>query len=509
MDNITRLVFDGAKAVNLQTVPQAWDPYIPEESSDVRERVAWIARAEALRVGAVSSVPFEIRRGETVVTSSQDYEDPTGFLPNPRRFLQLIESALCNYGCAYFWRGKNRAGYQKELKYFVPPSIEPDIDPLKGLVGFKRRVGTLSYDYKLEEVLYFWPADGNVEVGPPTVWPAKSAQEAGEVLKSTDEFAAKFFERGAVRATLLGVPRSTPANERERVESWFNRFVGGIKNAFAVKTFNAEDVKPVIIGDGIDGLSDTTLTREKKEDIAAAYSIPFAIFFSDAANYATAQQDWRQWYDTSIVPECEFIAGVLNEQIFEPMGLQWEFVPETLDFYQEDESSRASGLQSIVNAGVPLLTAMEILGFELTDEQRAAIEEAMEEPEPEPEPALPEQPVSPSGESEPEAEDEEDEDEQVKTELARWKRKAVRLGLKRKTDALTFESDILPASVVAQVRERLEAADSLEDIKAAFVYTAEPDIQDTGREYSDLGALIAEMKRANDLLERSIEPVQG
>ena len=504
MDNIKSIVYDGLKVTNLENVPEAWTPLTGQESDEVRQTVAWILRAEKLRISAVANMPFTIYRGKREVTTSQDYEDKLGFMPNPRRFITLVESALINYGRCYFWKGVNRAGITKELKYFVPSSIEPEIDAKRGLTEFVRRIASTEYKYKPEEILYFWPADGAVEIGPPTVWPYQSAKAAAKMLDAVNDFTGKFIERGLVKATLLGVPRSTQQSERDRVEEWFNRFIGGIKNAFRVKTINADDVQVNVIGEGLEGLAETTLTREAKEDIAAAYGIPFAIFFSDAANYATAQQDWRQWYDTSIIPECEFIASVINEQLLAPMGYTLEFQPETLDFYQEDEASRSMSLSNLTNAGVPLLTAMEILGFELTDEQRAAIE--AEKIEKEKRAAEMAERMRQSQEQQPDQAEEDDEDEQpnpARGDMERWQRKALNALKRGKGAGVEFESTTIPMAWREDITAGLpgcEDAQAVRELFAPFVQTDAPVVIE-----SDITALLVEMKRANDLLERSID----
>jgi len=97
---------------------------------------------------------------------------------------------------------------------------------------------------------------------------------------------------------------------------------------------------------------------------------------SDAANYATAEADRLSLYDMTIKPECSAIAEVLNEQVFAPLGFRFQFQPEGLDLYKANEEKRSASLASLRMAGLPLLMAMDILGYELTDQQRAELEQA-------------------------------------------------------------------------------------------------------------------------------------
>uniref|UniRef100_UPI0025A054F8 hypothetical protein n=1 Tax=Klebsiella pneumoniae TaxID=573 RepID=UPI0025A054F8 len=45
----------------------------------------------------------------------------------------------------------------------------------------------------------------------------------------------------------------------------------------------------------------------------------------------------------------------------------------------EDEAARAAALAQLTGAGIPLLLAMDLLGFELTDKQRLELAQAAEE----------------------------------------------------------------------------------------------------------------------------------
>ena len=75
----------------------------------------------------------------------------------------------------------------------------------------------------------------------------------------------------------------------------------------------------------------------------------------------------------------------MNRQLFEPMGLNWKFLPQELSVFQEDEEQRAQSLQALVAAGVPLDLALEMLGFTLPEGWEYS---DLAEPEPEPQPQI-------------------------------------------------------------------------------------------------------------------------
>lgn len=46
------------------------------------------------------------------------------------------------------------------------------------------------------------------------------------------------------------------------------------------------------------------------------------------------------------------------------------FLPDKLSVMQVDENIRSQSLTNLINAGFDILTAVEILGYDLTDEQK-------------------------------------------------------------------------------------------------------------------------------------------
>src|SRR3972149_10112072 len=103
--------------------------------------------------------------------------------------------------------------------------------------------------------------------------------------------------------------------------------------------------------------------------------IPMKILIPNAANYATSQQDDLNFLQKTVVPECEFSASVLNEQVFKPLKLRLEFLPESLDAFQEDETERAQSLSLLVGAlNDPIAEiAMNILGYEIDEDTMAKL----------------------------------------------------------------------------------------------------------------------------------------
>lgn len=469
-------VYDGhtAKSINqLLDRPEAWT-YITggEDQSEIKvvqANVPWLYRGVSLIGSAVANVPFSIYRGNTEVTSSEDWEDPTGLFPDVKRLLMQISMSLTMYNYAYAEVGRNKFGYEKGLYYLHPLSITPKIDKNEGLVHFKRKVSGEGEPRILtpDQVVYWWGIDPHTEYGPPESSPAKAALQAARVLNNTDQFASAFFERGAVKATILAVPQGTPEREKTRLEKWFTSVVQGVKNAFSAKAINADAVKVQTVGEGIEGLENTELTREKREDIATALGVYQSQLWSTSATDSNRKMDTVDFLKHTAVPQHELIAEVLNAQKLEDMGYRWVPRPDKLDEFQENENERGEAFLSYVSAmgreKSPIVG--EMLGLDLPEkydyEDLAPEEKEIEEEEPE----------SPQEAREIIIEDEEEEEEEksvtLQGDLEKWRRKALNR-VKDGSGACDFTSKVIPAAMNGAIEGALEDTETKKDVHRIF-----------------------------------------
>jgi hypothetical protein len=123
----------------------------------------------------------------------------------------------------------------------------------------------------------------------------------------------------------------------------------------------------VVVGEGLESLTNNDLTLERRQSIATALGVPHSIVAADAANYATAQQDEINFLTNCIIPESRLIQRTLNRQLFAPVGLRLEFQPERLSAMQEDEEQRAAAYSLYVNAKVKPSIAAQLVGLNLPD----------------------------------------------------------------------------------------------------------------------------------------------
>lgn len=260
-------------------------------------------------------------------------------------------------------RALSGRGVASGLRHMVASSITPTIGE-DGVQGFIRSINGRREMLQTEQVLYFWYPDDSVEIGEPHDWPALAALCAAGVLYSVSNFAGSFFDKGAIKVTLLTTKGNVVEAERSRLKAWWDRIRG---KAWAAEIVNADAVEPVIIGEGLESLSNTELTKEQREDVATALGVPHSMLFSNAATYATSVQDKQNFYEDTIIPEANFIAGAFNEQLLEPLGYRIMFDPQELAIFQEDEEQRSTSFMHYVTAGLRPSIAGEMLGLALPD----------------------------------------------------------------------------------------------------------------------------------------------
>ncbi len=366
-------VYNGVKAVAINALPEdAWTPLagepIPTQIQKYADAVAYLYRAIEVRANALCAVPWKLSPigddAEPIWTSEdEDAPDSLAWAADLPRLLWRTSVAWSFYNEAFWLIEQNRVRILN-LKWLDPASVEPQWDENAGLTGFERSLPTRKLPLRVEDVAYLWKT-GLRETTPLTP-PAQAAMQAAGVLYHADAFASSFFERGAIKATFLTIEGNPPTEDIKKLESWAKKFVSGVKNAWSMPGIRA-DVKAVPIGEGLESLTNATLTAEKREDIATALGVPHSLIMSNAANYATSSQDARNFYDLTVVPDCLLLQRQLNQQLFTPLGLRFTFDPQEMAVYQEDETKRSQAFATYVGAGIPLSVAAEMLGLYLPE----------------------------------------------------------------------------------------------------------------------------------------------
>lgn len=396
--------------------------------------VPLIYRAVRLRADALSSVPVIVRQGQT--------EKEWPFMTPADDLLWKIETSLLLTGSAFLEIARNTVK-TKDLVFINPYTMTVDYD--NGLYKFTQQASgskaqTWVNDpgknkYEIAYIRDYNPTD-DIHAG---VSPSQVALTDAQLMRYMSRFGAKFFEGGAMPITLLGVDSEVSQEERDRIQGFFKRAATGIANAFKVLALRGE-IKPQVISQPLDDLAIPELYAQAKQNICNAFGIPQTML-DDAANYATAESHNAQFWQTTVRPRGRMVEGALNRQVFKQMGLEFELSFDELDVFQEDEHERSGSLLTLVNAGVPLLVAMDILGYDLSDEQRIELEKSREE--------VPEKEVPGD----------------VEQDMRRWEKFAINgVGKKRRE----FDTKFIPPAIRAAIQGALDSAHTVDDIKLIF-----------------------------------------
>lgn len=467
-------LFSGGKAVPLNALPEsAWTVISGgggEDRDKLRRVVGLLHRCVRLRAGAVQSVPWAVYRAgqsDALWDSAMAVPPELAWAKNLKKLLGLVEAALCIGSEAFVYAERRVNRVPTGLFWLSPLTTKPVWDKEAGLVGFERRLGADDVRrLDVRDVAYVWQQDPMHETKPDTSVVQAAAAAAG-VLHGIDKFSAGFFERGAIKATLLTVDGNPSREERDRLKAWWSRFFSGVVRAWGTEVVSAS-VKAVPVGEGMGELTNSELTREKRDDILATFGIPQSLVFADSANFATAKQDKLNFYDETILPELDLIEPVLNDVVFNPAGYDFSFLHESMDIYQDDEGERAESLARYVAAGIPLHVAAEMLGLELPPGMDYEDLEPVAPP-----PTLTPSGGPTSGQSGGSGGIAAGATA-VEAELRKWERKATRKFLETGSAVVDFESDHVPAHEAASIRAALARADSKRGVREAFLAGRRP-----------------------------------
>lgn len=430
------------------------------DPAEMYKAVAWAFRCVQLRANAVAAMPFVV-----IKEGSDDEVDSPWPLT---RLLWNTEAALSVWG-AFYWLKRSNRVLLKELQWLNPLTMHAEYDET-GIKYFEQKVGTVYKRFEPKQIVYGHSFNPYDDLGP-GVSPLQVALEAAGIAKNMNQWAAGFFEHGAIPALLLHTDSTLPRGEAERIEGAWNRMVAGVRNAWKAVVLQG-GLKPEVIQPPVNTLALPELQAGVRAQIATAMGIPQTML-EDAANFATAKEHKQSFILDTIAPECELIQEVANEQLFQLYGLELQFRPQDLDILQEDEEQRAGSLASLVSSGMPLKLALEVLGYDLTQDQWAQLEEAQAEKQAaaerdfELQKARFAQPVVTSTGAEPDADERNERRERaMRSDLRLWEKKVDKRG-----KVTGFESANILPGVKALVTQRMT-----EDVDTAFAFLKAADM---------------------------------
>src|SRR5690606_25769430 len=170
-----------------------------------------------------------------------------------------------------------------------------------------------------------------------------------------------------------------------------------------------------------------------------------------------------------VVPWANFMEDSLNEKLFKPLGLHFEFRPEMSDKGQEEERQRAGAYRAYVASGMKPSIAAQVDGIDLPpDIEYEDLDDVFVQPKPQP---VNETEIPIEKEELPEPVDEKSVTlltiDQLR-ELEHWQDLAFRKLKQGKSLMFPWVSKTLPEEVASVIRDRLPSCKTLAEIERAF-----------------------------------------
>jgi HK97 family phage portal protein len=358
----------GAKAVSLGEFDDFLDWLVDRGNGsgaqDLYAAVAWNFWCVNLRADSVSQIPWNIYDED----STEDIEENERDWPfKMRKIHWAVEAWLQLKGAAYVLQ-KTKRGMLTGLQVLNSNTMKVLEWDSEGPTKFRQQVGSRIKDYDADEIVYFrtWSPIDDIGEG---VSSGEVAQQPGALIKALNEYGTSYFKNGAIPAVLLTTEGAVPKNEKQRIESAWNKMLQGVRKMF--KTVVLErGLTPTVVGQTVEDLAMPDLERAKKEQILAAHKIPPGLAEAKT-NRAERQALLFELWTNTIIPEVEvYIQTTWDEQLFNPRGLRIGYHFNEIEVLQRTEIEKAESASFMV--GDVMLPAYQA-GTVSVDEVRGVI----------------------------------------------------------------------------------------------------------------------------------------
>lgn len=334
-----------------------------------KDAIGVLYRCIDVRSATIASLPWALLRGKDVIVDSESVrdsgEDGFGWLDGLTNLLYLTESSLLLTSEAFWLKEQNLFGKNLNMRWLASPYIQPIYEEAEGLVGFKRLYGIKSEQFSTDEIVYFWVQDPTTELTP-DIPQAVAAASSAEVILNYENFVSKFYERGAVKATILKVDRSTPPRERTRLREFWQSFMSGGSNAYATEVVSG-DVEAEVIGEGAGDSERTEVLVSRRKDIATAMGVPYSLLFGDtSSSYTAGPTEEKNFLNYTVVPRAKLIQNFLNRQVFGD-DLYFRFNIAALPAFREANKIVSDVFSAYTTALIPHSIAAKLAGIVLPE----------------------------------------------------------------------------------------------------------------------------------------------
>jgi len=306
----------------------------------------WAFRCVMTRARTLASIPI-------IVQDENGNELPTHpmhrLLKYSRRLMDTTERDLLVFGRAYWSMGlRNGVSSARRLN----PQTMYNRAGVKGLEGFYQEIdGVCTGNWAPHEMSYFWDYDPDDDFN--GVAPLSYTLSAVGVTLNVSAFAEYYFKNGAFPSGILVSETRLSDPDRERVLAEWRAKFQGLDNSHGTALLEKGRITYQPLTPPLNELAMVELSEEKRRDIAGPLGVPPVIAgITDAANFATAQEQRLSFYTETLLPELDFILDTLNTQVMPLHGVgRLMYDVSMLDVMQEDKTELTTRNQAAVGAG--------------------------------------------------------------------------------------------------------------------------------------------------------------
>ena len=460
--------------------PELFEKIESKTTQHLYGAVTWIYRATQIRANALQGLKYKVWKGETEVFDSRKEGAMQPWFPETdlTQLLWRSQADRMLWGASY-WEKVGNWMMPQNLRRLNPLTMRVVGDPKLGIKRFEQRIeGIVRATWLPREIVYqpLWRPDNDIQPG---VAPASVATLAAGLNENSLRYAANFFEHGAIPPVILSTEQNIPDQEIERVRTVWQRLYGSVRNAWRTAVLR-KGLKPIVIGQRTKDLAIPGLHAVVRAEIAAAYGMSVTFMEGKTANRATDEQETLKFVTGTLVPDAELFESGMNMQLWDPMGLRWDYLTQEIEAIQQNEAKKAQGYSELLTNAVDTQAAGLIsfeqgvwvvgelyaqMGLQFPEDLAIPTEAIPEVLVIEPEPQAPLQLPAPPPQTEPEPL--RASAEAMWQDVRRWRKVVKRLG-PAKALARGFETDVLTEDTQQYVRMHLELADTTEEALEIF-----------------------------------------
>lgn len=261
-------------------------------------------------------------------------------------YTQTIEDLA---GECFWWLPLNEKGQPTSIWPYLRPdgmTVFPDRDNFISHYAYMAQGGTESVDFDPEEIIHFKFCN------PLDPYRGYSPVKAGELEISTNtkasEFNWAFFANNARPAGILNVQEKITEDQRDRLETQWNRQHKNLGNAHRMAIISGGTIDYKDIGFTQKDMDFKELKNMTRDEILAVFQVPLSILNpNESINRATAQVSKDVFIEQTIFPLMKRFTMTLNEFLLPLYGddtLIFDFVNTVPENAEDKINKYNSGL---------------------------------------------------------------------------------------------------------------------------------------------------------------------